>query len=298
MKIHTMLLLTVCVALWSFASSLPKACAEALPQNTVQLSLISRRISLGEPIILSYKITNPASHTLSVNVDDDPAGWLQTSLRNAAGYSVSDVRKTSRVQHYAGIAISAKSSYTGYLVVSQVLNPILPGQYTLNLSTHVISTWQDIPGESAVENHVFSLPLTVSERDPKRLAVLAEAFRQDSLSGTNTGKWEMSIKALFALPQSAVLPIWRKLALDPNLDAFRAKETIQHLAKVQTTDACDLLADMQEVSPERWSRIGTSPLAALENARGQAGPALQPYIDKLLTEEQTIPGGVQTGIVK
>lgn len=298
MKIYTTLLLTFCTALWGLASTLPKACAEELPQNIVRLSLVSNRVSLGEPIILSYKIVNPASHTLSVNVDDDPAGWLQTSLRNAAGQSISDIRKPSRVQHYAGIAVSAKSTYTGYLVVSQALKPAVPGQYTLNLSTHIVSTWQDAPGVNAVEDHVVSLPLMVGARDPRRFAILAEAFRQEALSGTNTGEWQMSIKALFSLPQSAVLPIWRELALNPNLDAFRAKETIQQLAGVQTIAAYDLLADMQNVSPERWDRIGTSPLATLEKIRDQAKPALQPYINALLTEEQTTPNGVRNGIAK
>lgn len=265
----------ICTLLCSFV--LLPAVADDPQPGIFQIALTSDTISVGEPLILKYKITNTDSKRVAVNADDQ-SGWLKMTLIDASGHplqAVPDSLPSSR-HPAAGIEIDPNSQYTGYVIASQKFQPTHPGSYRLRLSTHLIYSTDD--GQSTSDQTLL-FPIMVKARDPQQLRSTAESLRQTVLHDQHYGP---AIKALFSMHDPDCFPVWRELATDPNLDAFRATEVINELAKVNSISASDILAEMQAIAPERWLRTGLDPLNALEGMRRNASPELTQHINRLL----------------
>lgn len=119
----------ICALLCSFV--LLPAVADNPQPGVFKIALTSNSISMGEPLILNYKVTNTDPKRLAVNVSDNPRGWLTMTLADASGHplqSVPDALPASRHPD-AGIEISPDSQYTGYVIVSQRFQPTHPGSF-------------------------------------------------------------------------------------------------------------------------------------------------------------------------
>lgn len=287
MKEYMTALLVGCIALCGYAPM--RAAADTPRMGDLQIAVTTSNVTVGEPLILKYKITNPEANLLDVNVDSNVPKWLDMSLIDAAGRSVHFVPDADRLMRHGGVSVSPGSSYTGYFVVSQQLQPRHSGRYTLKVLVHLISSWPNHTDENSVTDEAYYLPITVGSRNPQRLQATAESFRYSVLHDRDFGKRQAAIKALFSMRDPESLPVWRELALDPNLDAFDATEVIHQLAKVASVNASDVLAEMDQVSPDRWSRTGTSPLVELEHMQGIANPELKLHINELLGESDASP---------
>ena len=93
------------------------------------------------------------------------------------------------------------------------------------------------------------------------------------------------------------LPVWRELATDPKLDAFRATEVINELEKVNSISACDVLAEMQPIAPERWSQTGTAPLNVLASMWLTSTPEFKQHINQLMVKAGQPPVTEHTKLV-
>jgi len=272
------LLVTValCTLLCSFVS-LPAVADDPQP-GVFQIALTSNIISMGEPLILKYKVTNTDPKRVTVNVDDDQRGWLTMTLIDASGHPLQAMPDSPPASRHpaAGIEIDPNSQYTGYVIASQKFQPTHAGIYRLNLSAHL--TYSSDEGQS-VFGQDFSFLVTVPAKDPQRLHVAAENLRQIVLHG-NEYRW--AVKALFSMHDPDCFPVWRELATDPMLTAFRATDVIHELVNIGSLNAGNLLAEMQPVAPERWTRTGLDPLNALENMRRNASPEIKQHINQLL----------------
>ena len=267
-------------ALWGY---IPAQSQANTPQGDgLQIAPMNSKITLGEPLILKYTVTNSESQTMSANIDEDAPKWLNASIVDAAGHVVRFVADTDAIRRHGGVSISPHGSYHGYFVIGRKLEPTHSGQYTLNISVHMISSWPDDVNENFVNDQNHSFPITVTAKDPKRLQATAEVLRQNILHDKNVGEVKAAVKALFSLPQPECQSIWRELAVDPSLDAFVATDVINQLAAIQNVTTSDILADMDAVAPERWSRTGTSPSSALLVMRQTANPELKQHINALI----------------
>lgn len=266
----------ICTLMCSFI--LLPVVAEAPQPGVFQIALMSNTVSIGEPLILKYKITNTDLRRVAVNVADDQRGWLKMTLCDVSGHSLQALPDPLPVSRHpaAGIEVDPNSQYTGYVIASQKFQPTHPGSYQLRLSAHL--TYSTDGGQS-VSDQTFSFPVTVTTRDSQQLRSTAEGLRQTVLHDQH---YRPAIKALFAMRDPDCLSVWRELATDPNLDAFRATEVINELTKVNSISASDILAEMQTISSERWARTGLDPLNALEGMRRNANPELRQHINQLL----------------
>ena len=262
----------------------------ASPQpGILQVSLANNTISLGEPLVLVYKVTNAENRKIGSNINDNPRRWLSMSLIDPLGHSISEVAAAAPVPLHSGLALSQENVInandsptnfvTGSVIVNQTCQPTSPGQYCLRVSAHQLYYWNEVPNEPVTVDQDFLLPVTVTAKDSQRLHTAAEKLRQAVL---HDSKYRGAVEALFSMRDPDCLPVWRELATDPNLDAFRATEAISELVKTGSVSASDLLAEMQPVAPERWSRTGLDPLNALEGMRRNAGPELTQHINHLL----------------
>ncbi len=280
-------IVTMC-AMARLLSPLPAFAASPQP-GILQMTLASKTVSLGEPIILVYKVTNTENRKIGSNINDNPRRWLSISLIDQFGHSLTATPAAAQMPLHSGLAHSQESvidangsstnSVTGSIVVSRTLQPMYPGQYRIRLSAHQRYYWDEAPGEPIAVDQDFLLPITVTAKDTQRLHAAAEKFRQAVLHDTN---YQLALKALFSMHASDSQSVWQELATDPSLDAFRATEVINELTQVNSISASNILAEMQPVAPERWLRTGLDPLNALEGMRRNAGPTLTQHINQLL----------------
>lgn len=261
--------------------------------GVLQIAPASSSLSLGEPLILKYTVTNTDISTVAVNVSDDPQGWLTMTLTDASGRSLPPVLDSLLVSRHpaAGVEIDPKSEYTGYIIVSQKFQPTQPGNYRLSLSAHLRYSSEE--GQTRT-NKNYSFPLTITEKDPQRLLATAEGLRQTVLKDKD---YRPAVKALFSMRDPSCLPVWQELATDPDLDAFRAVEVIKELSRISSLPAIDILAKMQPIAPERWLKTGTTPLNVIASLWPGATPAFKQYINQLLTKAGVSPVSEHTKVI-
>lgn len=280
MKYQFLVLMAICILAWG-STRLP-AYADAPQPGTFQIAFTSNTITLGEPLILKYTVTNSEDKRVSVNIDDNGQEWLNMTLLDSSGHAVQAVTEPLpplRHRMFSGVALDPNGHRTGYLVVSQKFQPTQAGQYQLKLSVHLTYSADN---EQSVSNQNYSLPVTVTARNPQRLEAVAEGFREAVMSDKSISEYQSAIKALFSMRDPVCIHVWQELATDPTLDAFRATDVINELAKVKSVGASDILAEMQPVAPERWTRTGHDPLNALEDMRRNASPEIKQHINQLL----------------
>jgi len=290
MKHQFLTLLTICIAAWNY---IPRPASADAPQpGSLQFAFTSNTVSLGEPLVLKYRITNSESRGVKVYMGKDERGWLSMSLKDASGHPMQAIPDPEAIRsgiHSSGVTLDQNGYHVGYVVVSQKFQPTQIGQYRLNLTSHLTYLWADGSDERYTEDQNYSLPVTVTARDPQRLHTVAEGLRWAVLNDKDVSQYRSAIKALLSMRGPECLSVWRELATDPNLDAFRAADVIHELANVQSVSASDILAAMQPIAPERWSQMGTAPLDVLQWMWHPATPAVKQHINQLLKEAGVPP---------
>lgn len=291
-------LVTFCITACNCTTT--PASADAPQPGILKVALTSTTISLGEPLILKYQISNAENRRISVYMGKDKQDWLSMKLNDASGHVVQALPASAHTTgsiHSDGVDLDALSHSEGYVVISQKFQPPHPGQYRLSLATHLIYSWDDMSGENYTKDQDYSLPVTVTAKNPQKLLTVAEGLRQTVLHDENVSENQAAIKALFAMRTPDCLPVWRELATDPTLDPWRAVEVTQQLGNAGTVSASDILAEMQMIAPERWLHTGTFPSDALKTMRGSASPELKQHINQLLTNVGVSPSRVSPGSV-
>jgi hypothetical protein len=118
------------------ALSAPAAAAQAQLLD-LETALAAQTVSLGEAIVLDYRIVNPASFEAHVYLGEFRKEWLTLSLVDGAGQPVPAVTAVPPLgkQALQGRAayISPRDSYPGHLVVNQWFAVSRPGSYRLDV---------------------------------------------------------------------------------------------------------------------------------------------------------------------
>lgn len=269
----------------------------------VEVSLINSTVTLGEPVVLHCKITNSTDTEMGVYTGRDNSG-LSIELTDAMGRStqtIADPRLPEgglrRVND--GARISASSVYERDLVLTQQFLLTHPGQY--QITVHV-----RLPYGAETQNNFivprlleqtygtvltqdFSLPLTITPRNPAQLRSIAEGLHKSIVGSAQGGYVEKNrlIEELFSIPQQYVLSDWQALARDPKLGGVLRDKVASELARVNSVAAADILADMiwnpaQPPAARVDSQVGNY----LHNMRFQqsADPLLKQHVDKLFTD--------------
>lgn len=281
----------VCLVAWSYAPALAIADASP-PKGQLQLSLLHNTVTLGEPIVLKYRITDFGNGQLDAYMGKGKRGWLSMSLADASGATVQSIPDPIQAKggiYEDGISVKSGSFSEGYVVVSQKFQPTHPGRYRLRLSSHLNYSWDDTPGENVTNDEKFILPFTVATRDQQKLLAVAESLRQTVLHNNTDGD-KLATEELFSMHDPVCLPVWRELALDPALDPWRALYAARQLADVGSISANDILAEMQTVAPERWSLTGASPQDELERMQRNSSTGAKRHISGLLEDAGASPG--------
>ncbi len=225
-----------------------KADSDAGPIS-LQMSLATpSAFSLGEPIILHYKITNNTGQRQWVYMGQDAKGWLSERLVDQDGASVAPLPDAAPSPpggiHFNGPSIDM--DYEGDTVVSQRFVIPHPGHYTLTV--HATLTLGVRPPESnqsadGLESD-FTFPLTVTAADPAKLAAVAQGYERMAAAYKSPQWHGWYVDALLSMPEEETLPAWRALVNEPDPMFVIRGQVTEDLLRVNTPAAADVLAEM------------------------------------------------------
>lgn len=265
---------------------------------TVATAVQSDRVSLGEPIMLDYRISNGASVEVGAFIGLEEPEWCDIEVRSATGAPVPKraILKSDE-QLPPDMLIVPQSGPDGGRIT------LLPGE-TVKRSL-ALSYWFDLAepglyevrlrirlrygaGEEAatfIDNqaHLFEIEPKDVARLRQTIKVLDRQFEAASLESE-----EPIRQAILALPESEGKPLWRKW-LGNTAHAGKARDFIEQFSRLGTPTAVDLLGQVT------WDPklAGTARASALQRearraliALGRRAPALRAEVMQVFTERE------------
>ncbi len=305
---------SVCVPLsaWSLCGQLVLADDAAVPVVTLTAPL-SNQISLGEPVVIHYKIDNPSSTeqvTFHAGVQNDQ--WYTLTLRGQERIIARSPKpvpeKTEGLSVPPERSILPGSYMTGDIVVGPDLRTPAPGRYVLTVHLD-LPFYAELPGgamrfytkgaapdpPTGILRQDFDFPLIVTPSNPAKLKIMAEDLGKLLLSTKNLASCQFLTKQLFALPEAQALPSWKALISDPNTSQTVLYASVTQLGFLKTAAAADLLVQMQHRPATEW---GAAPRVdgVLAEMYNTGTPALRQHIRGLAAAQGAELGPKMNGL--
>jgi hypothetical protein len=249
---------------------------------SLQMSLATpSTFSLGEPVVLQYRITNNTGQRQSVYMGKDAKSWLSERLVDQDGDSVAplpDVAPSSPGGiHFNGPSID--TYYEGDAIVSQRFMIPRPGHYTLIVhATLTLGVHPPNPRQSAdgLESD-FVFPLTVTAAAPAKLAAVAQGYERMAVAYQSPQWHSWYVDALLSMPEEEAMPAWRTLANEPDPMFVIRGRVAEDLLRVNTPAAADVLAEMLS-APGLGSSASATIGHLLDEMYNAGSPTLRQHI--------------------
>ena len=217
----------------------------------------SSTVALGEPVLLKYVITNTGQQKADVFTGDSKQNSLITErFTDTAGKmlvpSVSPI-PTRRIVNgmipSSGLVnlmdLRGNTSTSWETVANAYVTFPHPGHYLLRVhvqNPYVIGDDDQGPRQLLTGDSVF--PLTVVAANPTYLRATAARLRSSVLATPDLNVRAMLVKALFSMPEATASESWQTLVEEPGLDGYSLSQITTALARIHTTRAADILAQM------------------------------------------------------
>ena len=266
MKLFSCLLTLVRMAVALTFTGLATSAIAAVTTNdpvSVSMSLDTpSTVTLGEPIILHYKVTNlDPNNKMGIQFGVYKNAWYTLGLIDQAGKPIDPVTD-KRPAKPPGLYIpgdylldqagSRYDAHEGYAVITQSFVLVQPGKYLLTARVHLpyiaapvsetVFSQERVgkPTETLIQD--FVIPITVSPTDATRLRQVSESLRQLIVSEKNDEKYKAVLAALFTIPEIQASSSWEALV---NQADWTNREVIaEQLAKVHSIKTVDFLVHM------------------------------------------------------
>ncbi len=288
MKTQLKLFGAAIAALSAFGPDLPASAADSSAGPfSIQASLLTpARISLGEPILIRYKLMNASPQNALTHLGIYGTDWYTLTMRDSQG-AVVPLIPDPRPTHPQG-AYSSKSGFCrpgtsdiDYIPVTRRLAIQHSGRYVLTIHARLPYVMDDTVTEATpealatsselVQTQDIVFPILVTPADPIHLQNIAEILRKASADGQD-GQLELAnMDALFSMPEAQAAAEWRSLAMKPSMST---DAVVRELAELRSTTGADILAEMLNNPALARSCISVS-LNRLYNA---GFPALREHI--------------------
>lgn len=262
----------------------------------VQVSLVSNStFSLGEPVVLKYKILNTSPERAETFMGKDQIGWVKETLTDAQGRAIPiKIEQTGYPNggtHSDGISVSPMSSATGYVVFNPRAAIQAVGKYLFTVHTRlpyalgaraeeVARSKYEAFGSVATDDFTYSL--NVKLYASHALKQTAEILRQ-GVGDARLRDWSSAaIEALFSMPEADVSGVWQEMISDPTTPRYALGFAADQLVRLHTLNAADLVAQMRW-EPARPLEAGEAPIGVIElDEMSRLGDAqLRKHIDGL-----------------
>lgn len=256
----TTLLTAACLLVLGTAFSV-KANAQAPLEVSVAVSG-SSKISLDEPLLLHYRVTNISdSRNITIGLGYYKNGWYDLNLTDANGQSVQviphDTQTEPRGFHYTGThSLQPTKFEEDSIVVTRHLRLRHPGKYNLTVKAHL--PYIDVTGTEGgglarklytniASSHetlaqTFTFPITVTELNSAQLEAKAREIAQTATTEKDQEKYCLLLDTLFTIPETQAISSWTTLTDNPssmNVNIIAGK-----LSEVHSIKTIDLLIKM------------------------------------------------------
>ena len=250
--------------------SLP-AKASPLPSQliSVEFSLDnSSKITLGEPLVLRYKITNvSADLSVASPVTVAKESWYSLDLKDANGISVAESKnletRSLRGFHSENFTtFSPSSSDEDYLVVSQFFAIRHAGNYLLTVRVHALCTpiddteqnllivTQAIKANGSLYTATYTFVINVSDLNSDRLQSMATSIVQKLSTETDGKKTKYLLNALFSMPEAYCLPQWQAVINKPGMNAQLIATKLENIGSIQASNLLFQMLDNPSLSSD------------------------------------------------
>lgn len=216
------------------AGSLPARASESADRGplAVHFRLLAERASLGEPIVLNYRIENTGPGPIEVDWQREDISlasykrevlppWLQITVTGPSGQQIPftpDPRKEYVGDTASGTPrsrLDAGRAREGQIVLSTWFHLPSEGRYQVNIAAHLPYHSDAGSGDQAQRDVERSLPLLVTLQVPDTLRRTAERLRSKTLSASDPQERIAALKALLSMPEEYVYRIWREVVTSP-----------------------------------------------------------------------------------
>lgn len=232
--------------------------AQAGVANTVPLDVTvsltgSSTVSIGEPILLKYVVKNVSSQKASVyTADTKHTAIITECFTDADGKplapSVNPIpthHRANMMTSWDGIEVAGGTSTSWEAVANAYVTFPRPGTYVLRVHMQNPYVIGDVSqGTHHILGGDYVFPLTVVEANPAHLYATAERLRQSILPTLDVNARATLIKALFSMPEATAGTSWQALVEEPRLDGYALSQITTALARIHTTRAADILAEL------------------------------------------------------
>ena len=224
---------------------------------SVQASLVTpKQISLGEPILIRYKIANASPQKVLTHLGVYGTEWYTLTMSDSHGIAVSlipDLRPTNPQGDHSSKSgfFRGGASDVDYIPVTKRLFIRQPGRYILTMHITLPYVMNDAlmegtPEALAVASELtqtqdITFPILVTPTDPKHLRDTAEALRKAALNPLDGQLGRADMAALFSMPEAQAAASWKELAVKPSMSSdFVASE----LEDLHSSTGVDILVQM------------------------------------------------------
>ena len=213
---------------------------------SAELSLASNKITLGEPVVLRYKLTNTSNVPVHVVLGKELTHWLAVSVIYSASRPAAAVPGNRLPPVLGGIStgtyrnLAVGASEEGDLIVTGLIAVPAPGRYSVVVRAKVPYR----AGEAGVWSSDWSAPLAVGLKNLIKLRRVAEALRKQAKQEKEGRQIYTAVESLFSMPAQAALPVWRALVNEPALSAPARSMAMAQLMRIGSTTAADVLAEV------------------------------------------------------
>lgn len=268
--------------------------AEQEPMSADVALVTPATFSLGEPIMLHYKLANLSStEKLAILRGIYNTGWYTLSMKSVAGDRVALIPDERPLDppglHSGDVGVYAASDgrdswQDGYIVVSKFFAVQHPGKYLLTVhvraSYALVAPTQENPvvmkdlinsdGTTLIQD--FSFPLTVTATNPAILQAKANTLKGAIEKEQTSTLLLPEMDELFSMPEAQASSVWETMALEArpmNRDLIANK-----LGTLHSTKAADILFKMID-NPASNSVFVSHRLSEVYN---DGSPALREHI--------------------
>ena len=275
--------------------------ANPLPNQliSVEFSLDnSSTITIGEPLVLRYKITNVSANLgVACPVAVEKEDWYSLDLKDANGVSVAKSKKTEtrnlrgfRSENFT--TLPQAGSDQDYLVASQLFAIRHAGKYLLTVRVHalcapvddteqnLLSVKQAIKANGSPYTATYTFAVNVSDLSPTRLQSVATSIVQKLSTETDGKETKYLLNALFSMPEAYCLLEWQAVVNKPGMNAALIATKLENIGSVQ---ASNLLFQMLD-SPSLSSDDSTFVSEKLAEAYNSGNADLRSHLKNTMTQ--------------
>ncbi|BDI32613.1 hypothetical protein CCAX7_46640 [Capsulimonas corticalis] len=247
------LIALVAVAAFALSPVPVSAREDVTPPLDVQVSLVTpAQITLGEPILLRYKIVNGSEQKVAAQLGVQGMDWYTITLRDANNTVMPSTQNQRPVQPRGAFSIENgsldKGGYSdGYIPVTKRVVIQHPGKYTLTLHVNIPYTLgsDTVAGSPDIISQDMAFQILVTAPDSHSLQSTAEALREAvSDTGTNGKLLRADMDALFSMPEAQVSAVWKDLATKPSMNNDLVASELEALG---SKTSVDILVNMLDV---------------------------------------------------